>query len=78
MIKQEKIDSVEIKIFKIKNEITKKVKLPSKLLLLYILVIPYFIPIIAAKESAMLIVNKEAIIIDLSLNNSIIIKQPIK
>ena len=78
MIKQEKIDSVEIKIFRIKNETIKKAKLPSKLLFLYILVIPYFIPIIAAKESAILMVNKEAIIIDLSLNNSITIKQPIK
>jgi len=78
MIKQEKIDRVEIKIFKIKKEVIKKAKLPSKLLLLYILVAPYFMPIIAAKESAILIVNKEAIIIDLSLNNNIIIKQPIK
>ena len=72
------IDKLEIKIFKMKNELIKNAKLPSKLFLLYILVTPYFMPIIAAKESEILIVNKDAIMIDLSLNNNIIIKHPSK
>ena len=60
------IDKSRIKIFRIRKEVTKKAKLPSKLLPLYIFVFPYLIPIIAAKESEMLIINSEERMIDLS------------
>ena len=72
------IDKSKIKILSIKKETIKKALLPSKLLLLYIFVFPYFMPIIAAKESAMLIINNEATIIVLSSNKHITIKQPSK
>ena len=44
----------------------KKANEPSKVLPLYIFVFPYLIPIRAAKESEMLIINKEDMIIEIS------------